>query len=142
MELSSEVYLALNAALIAIIGAVSAFVIAFLRKKSEELQQKTVNKTIDKYIGIAEDIITTAVVAVNQTFVDELKRGGAFTPERQEEAFTRCKDIVLKLILEESKGAVECLYGDFNKWLTSKIEYYVGVSKSGIPVATVIGGAE
>jgi len=130
MELSPEVYLALNAALVAIIGAVSVFVVDFLRKKSEELKQKTTNKAINKYIDIAEDIVVTAVITVNQTFVDELKKGGAFTKDRQEEAFIKCKDIILKMLTDSSKIAVESLYGDFNKWLTAKIEYNVSSTKN------------
>lgn len=44
-------------------------------------------------INLAEQTCINCVLAVDQTFVDELKKNGQFTPEKQKEAFELCNHI-------------------------------------------------
>jgi len=117
--------------IVPILGAVATFVVTYLKAKSELVRDKINNETIDKYILMAEDIISTAVLHVNQVFVDELKKGGKFDKERQQEAFNRCKEIVIGLLNDNSKTIIEAVYGDINNWIDMQIEATVNRTKSG-----------
>lgn len=122
--------------IVPILGAVATFVVTYLKAKSELVRDKINNETIDKYILMAEDIISTAVLHVNQVFVDELKKGGKFDKERQQEAFNRCKEIVIGLLNDNSKTIIEYIFGDLNQWLDIHIEAAVNRQKSPYAIGT------
>ncbi len=104
--------------------------VSFLRVKSDELKAKINNNVIAKYTTLGEQIIETAVVAVNQTFVEELKKNEKFTKEKQKEAFEKCKSIVLSLLTDHVRTMLEYIYGDLDSWLETKIELYVNNQKN------------
>lgn len=108
--------------LIAILPILSAFIIRLLNLKSNEIKQLTKNSKLDKYIDYAADIIKKSVIAVNQTFVEKLKEQGAFTPEKQKEAFELAKKKILSMLNEDSKKVLKSIYGDLNTFLDSQIE--------------------
>jgi hypothetical protein len=108
--------------LIAILPILSAFIIRLLNLKSNEIKQLTKNSKLDKYIDYAADIIKKSVIAVNQTFVEKLKEQGAFTQEKQKEAFELAKKKILSMLNEDSKKVLASIYGDLNTFLDSQIE--------------------
>ena len=108
--------------LIAILPILSAFIIRLLNLKSNEIKQLTKNSKLDKYIDYAADIIKKSVIAVNQTFVEKLKEQGAFTKEKQKEAFELAKKKILSMLNEDSKKVLASIYGDLNTFLDSQIE--------------------
>src|SRR5690606_2468858 len=116
------VQMAVQILLVPIMGAVATFVVTYLKAKSEQIRRKIDDDTINKYIYLAEDIIATAVLQVNQVFVEELKRDGKFDKERQQEAFNKCKEIVLTLLNDNAKTVIEFIFGDLNRWIDSQIE--------------------
>ena len=105
-----------------LITAGGAYLIAFLRKKTAQLQQEVDNKTANKYIGMASDAVSQAVAFVAQTYVDALKADDAFTKPRQLEAFTMAKDKALQILGDTAIDALNEIYGDLDLWLTTKIE--------------------
>jgi hypothetical protein len=117
---------------IPLLGALTTFLINYLRVKSDELKCKISNINQQKYVQLAEDVITTAVTTIQQTFVDELKKGGGFTKERQAEAFEKCKTLVLDLLSENTIILLGYLYGDVTDWIEAKIEANVKYLKTGI----------
>ena len=126
--------------IVPILGAVATFVVAYLRAKAELVKDTINNEIVDKYIYMAESIVTTAVLQVNQVFVDELKKRGKFDKERQQEAFEKCKSIVIGLLNDNAKTVLEYVYGDLNDWVDSYIEAEVNRQKSpyttGTPLKT------
>lgn len=129
MNTQELVQMAVQILLVPIMGAVATFVVTYLRAKSEQIRRKIDDDTINKYIYLAEDIIATAVLQVNQVFVEELKKDGKFDKERQQEAFNKCKEIVLTLLNDNAKTVIEFIFGDLNQWIDSQIEAAVHRSK-------------
>lgn len=94
------------------------------------LNTKIHNETIEKYITFAGDVVTQAVKETMQTYVDSLKKNGAFDEIAQQEAFRRAKETALKMLTKDAIKAIEMVYGDINTWLHSKIESAVNDNKA------------
>ena len=78
----------------------------------------------------ATDVVTNAVRAVFQTYVDSLKKSGNFGVEAQFEALNRAKDIALSQLSDEVKNYITTNYGDINNWLTTQIEATINLIKN------------
>ena len=78
----------------------------------------------------ATDVVTNAVRAVFQTYVDSLKKSGNFGAEAQIEALNRAKDIALSQLSDEVKNYITTNYGDINNWLTTQIEATINLIKN------------
>lgn len=105
-----------------LITAGGAYLVALLRKKTAQLQKELDNHTADKYMEMACDAVAQAVTYTAQTFVDNLKDGGAFTKEKQLEAFEKAKGKTLEILGDTVVEALGEIYGDFDVWLETKIE--------------------
>lgn len=105
-----------------LITAGGAYLVALLRKKTDQLQQELNNSTADKYMDMACDAVAQAVTYTAQTFVDTLKAEGAFTKEKQLEAFKKAKSKTKEILGNTVVAALGEIYGDFDVWLDTKIE--------------------
>lgn len=105
-----------------LITAGGAYLVALLRKKTAQVQQELDSDTATKYMNMACDAVAQAVTYTAQTFVDALKSEGAFTKERQEEAFEKAKSKALKILGDTVVAALNEIYGDFDLWLDTRIE--------------------
>lgn len=105
-----------------LITAGGAYLVALLRKKTAQVQQELDSDTAAKYMDMACDAVAQAVTHTAQTFVDALKSDGAFTKEKQEEAFEKAKSKALKILGDTVVAALDEIYGDFDLWLDTKIE--------------------
>lgn len=114
---------------IPILGILVAFFVNWLKKKANELKIKTDNEILNKYIDMLTDTITSCVIATNQTYVDSLKKQGAFDAEAQKQAFTMTYKAVLDILTEEAKEYLTQAIGDFDIFLTQKIEAEVKLEK-------------
>lgn len=106
--------------------------IAFINKKIDEVQISTEIKKhnkLNEYIDDAQKVIGDVVLTVSQTYVDSLKKAGEFNKEAQEEAKNKAIAIATELISEESKNAINSLYGDFKSYLDVAIESIVNQNK-------------
>lgn len=114
---------------IPILGILVAFFVNWLKKKANELKIKTDNEILNKYIDMLTDTITSCVIATNQTYVDSLKKQGAFDAEAQKQAFAMTYKAVLDILTEEAKEYLTQAIGDFDIFLTQKIEAEVKLEK-------------
>uniref|UniRef100_UPI003FED8878 hypothetical protein n=1 Tax=Candidatus Fimenecus sp. TaxID=3022888 RepID=UPI003FED8878 len=105
-----------------LITAGGAYLVALLRRETRQIQQELDNEVASKYMDMAVDAVTQAVTYTAQTFVDTLKAEGAFTKEKQIEAFTKAKDKTLEILGNTAIAALGEIYGDFDAWLSTKIE--------------------
>lgn len=103
--------------------------ILFLKVKIKEQEKKLENDQLVKYIDAATDAIGKAVLTVNQTYVDSLKKQGKFDAEAAQKAKQMAIDKAKALITEESKTAIETLYSDFESYLNDAIEEIVRENK-------------
>ena len=78
-----------------------------------------------KMAKISTDITTitmNAVQSVFQSFVDVLKKQGAFTKEKQEEAKERALAIINSQLTTELVDYIKANFGDVQEYLKNKIE--------------------
>lgn len=119
----------LDVCIIPLLGVLTAFIIAFIRKKTAQLQEKSHNDTIDKYLGMLELTIVNCVLATKQTYVDALKGQNAFTAEAQKEAFNKTYEAVMASLTEEAKKYLSEITNDLNAYITEQIEATVAKTK-------------
>ena len=105
-----------------LITAGGAYLLALLRKRLNLVQEQMNNDLAGKYIDMAYDAVDQAVTFVAQTFVDALKSEGAFTKERQLEAFSMARNKVIEILGGTTVRYLNELYGDFETWLETRIE--------------------
>ena len=79
------------------------------------------------------DTITNCVIAVNQTYVDSLKKKGEFTVEAQKEAFQMVYKQVLANLTEEAREYLGEMYEDLDEFIKVLIEAKVRENKIEIP---------
>lgn len=101
----------------------------FLKVKIKEYEEQLNNDQLNKYIDAATDAISKAVISVNQTYVDTLKKQGKFDAESQAKAKQMAIDKAKELITEDSKEAINTLYNDFEAYLNDAIEALVRENK-------------
>ena len=115
--------------IIPILGILTAFIVKFLKTKSEEILGKVDNDTAKKYIYLITDTITNCVIATNQTYVDSLKKEGKFDEEAQKIAFEKTLNAVLAILSEDAKIYIKETTGDLNTYLSQMIEAEVSKNK-------------
>ena len=123
----------LKAVLIPVIPVITLYVSLLVKRKADLITaelEKSDKEYLHKYVDLAEDAILKGIVAVNQTYVELLKNGGAFTKENQVEAFSRAKDMVNNILTEDVKLALDLLYGDYNTYINITIEEMVNYAKN------------
>lgn len=119
----------LEVCIIPLLGVLTAYLVTYIKAKSNDLVNKTDNELIDKYIEMLSNTITDCVIATNQTYVEALKKDNAFTKEAQEEAFKKTYDAVMNVLTEDAKDYLSEAYGDLTAYITMKIEAEVNISK-------------
>lgn len=112
-----------------LLGVLTTFIIVFIRKKVSELQEKSHNDTVDKYLGMLEVTIVNCVLATKQTYVDALKGQNAFTAEAQKAAFDKTYQAVMASLTEEAKKYLSEVTNDLNAFVTEQIEATVARTK-------------
>lgn len=122
--------------IIPLLGVLTAFVVAFLKAKKEEILAKiATSKTQEeqelasKYLNMVEQTVTNCVIATNQTYVDSLKSEGKFDAEAQKIAFDKTMDAVLAILTDDAKVYLTQIFGDLNVFLSNLIESQVNINK-------------
>ena len=115
--------------LVPLLAALTGVAVKWINSKANEIKAKTDNAYLQKYIGMLNETITSAVVAVNQTYVDALKDQDIFTPEAQKEAFNRVYETVKNSLTEEAYIYLNEAIGDVDEYIINKIEQSVNVNK-------------
>ena len=112
-----------------LLPVVVKYLAAYINQKQKNLVSQIENEKTKPYIDSAITAITAAVVSVNQTYVDSLKKNGEFTPESQKEAYTIAKEKALAMISEDAKQAIATVYGDVDSFIDAFIESKVKENK-------------
>lgn len=111
--------------IIPILGVATTFLIAFLRKKTAEIQGNIDNELYAKYLGLLVETAIICVQTTTQTYVYELKQQGAFDKEAQKIAFQMSFNAVIAALTDEAKMYLNEMVGDFELYLTNLIESLV-----------------
>jgi hypothetical protein len=119
----------LEVCIIPLLGVLTAFLVKFIKAKSNEITTKVDNDIADKYIAMLADTISACVVATNQTYVEALKKDNIFTKEAQEEAFKMTYEAIMLILTEDAVAYLTNIYGDLSAYITAQIEAEVNKSK-------------
>ena len=126
LELLNEIF---DVCLIPLLGVLTTYLVKWLKAKSLELQVKSDNDLLDKYIAMLDETITNCVIATNQTYVNSLKESKKFDAEAQKVAFQRTYESVLAILTADAKEYLSSAVGDLNTYITEKIEASVNVNR-------------
>lgn len=94
------------------------------------INSKIKNNEFAKLLTEATTIVTNAVRAVFQTYVESLKASGKFDAQSQSVALTKAKQIALSQMSEEVRNYIIKHYGDLNAWLNNQIEATINLLKN------------
>lgn len=130
MEMLAQIF---EVCIIPLLGVLTAYFIKFVNAKSAEIGTKVNNETQKKYLEMLNNTITDCVIATTQTYVDSLKKQGAFDAEAQKVAFTMTYESVVKLLTDEAAEYLNEAVGDLQLYITQKIEAEVNLNKTIIP---------
>lgn len=86
------------------------------------IKTKISNEKAVKWLADITEIVMNAVKTIMQTYVDGLKKEGAFTKEAQEEALRRCLSIVMSQLTPELTEYIQTNFGDITEYLKTLIE--------------------
>lgn len=106
----------------AAVPVLTAYVCKFLYTKWTEGKEKIANDKVANTLDSVINMVLDVVEATNQTFVDELKKKGAFTEETALEAFNISKQKALDMLSEDAASVISTVYGDVDVYLDTLIE--------------------
>lgn len=113
-----------------LITAICGYFVTYISKKKQALQQEMDNELVAKYSDMIEKTIIDCVAATNQTFVEALKKQGAFTEEAQMEAFAKTYNNVMEILSEDCYEYLTTITSDVENYITNKIEAEVNFAKA------------
>lgn len=119
----------LGTALGSILSALLAYVVIYINKKKKELINGAQSELEVKYLDMICETILDCVIATNQTYVESLKKEGAFTKESQEIAFNRTVNAVMDILSDDCVEYLKNITTDVDEWLKIKIEAMVNQCK-------------
>ena len=105
MDWQSLLLSLLSVVLTALVGWLSERLISLINAKIS-------NTKYAQYLKDTLDIVTRAVKATYQTYVEALKNQNMFTEEAQKEALTRAKNMVLTQLSKDSQSFIESNFGN------------------------------
>lgn len=123
----------LTAVLVAVLPILAGFLCDMIHKAAVKFQQSAEDARIKVLIGEIDEAVRDAVIYVNQTFVDELKRAQVFGEDEEypKQAFEEAYSTALKTISDSALEYIEKTFGDLREYLTVKIEKAVSEQKYG-----------
>ena len=127
MELVAQIF---EVCIIPLLGVLTAFFVKWVNAKTAEIATNSKNETEKKYINMLNKTISDCVIATTQTYVDSLKKQGAFNAEAQKIAFTMTYESVIKLLTDEATAYLNEAVGDLHLYITQKIEAEVNLNKT------------
>ena len=104
-------------------GAANAF--------GNSLAEKAKNQTIERVIREITEAVADAVAAMNQSYVDDLKKAGTFDEDKQAEALSRAISAALKSMSQDAIEYIkEISGGDTVGYLTNRIQAQIAQNKA------------
>lgn len=89
------------------------------------LNSKIKDKKMAQNLSTITTIIGNAVESVMQTFVSTMKKAGTWNEEAAKDALAKAKEIVKDETAPELFKFIEDNYGDFEDYITNRIEAYL-----------------
>ena len=106
----------------AAVPVITAHAVGYIKKAKEKAVASTDNTKVQGYIAEISEAVANAVAATSQTYVDTLKKAGAFSKEAQEEAAEKALSACLTSISPAAINYIKGAYNDLKTYLSTKIE--------------------
>lgn len=119
----------LELCIIPLLGALTTYIIVWIRGKANNIKAKTDNEFLQNSITILEQIVINAVASTNQTYVEQLKKENSFTLEAQREAFQKTYTTVMATLTEDTKKGLMLMTSDLTGYITDMIEAKINEQK-------------
>lgn len=116
--------------IIPLLAIITRSLVIYISTKKDELKSKTDNELAKKYLDLLNETIANCVIATNQTYVEALKKGNAFTADAQKAAFEKTYQAVIATLSEEAQKYLPEVVGDLQTYITQKIEASVNQNKA------------
>ena len=127
-ELLTQIF---EVCILPLLGILTTFFVKWVNARIGEISDSRKNETEKKYLDMLNNTISDCVIATTQTYVDALKKQGAFDAEAQKVAFNMTYEAVVKLLTNEAQIYLNEAVGDLNLYITQKIESEVNLNKMG-----------
>lgn len=104
------------------------FTTKYINNKVDQIQATTkLSKytQMNQYIDTVQSVIIMAVQSVSQTYVDSLKKNGQWNETTANIAKDKAITLAKSLITTDSENAIETIFGDFEKYIDTKVEEIV-----------------
>lgn len=125
MQIKELINTIINVMIIPILPVITAYIIAVIKKKTVELEDQVKNLKQNKYITAADNAAITAVMSVQQTYVDDTRKTKGFlTPQDISTALKMAKEKASSLLGNEVMEVLNDIYGSADTWLENKILAY------------------
>jgi len=95
---------------------------AYLKKWIDKVTEQQDIQKLNEYIWLIEEMISDAVITVEKTFVEKLRKEGKWTADTAAEAFHLVKMRVIEQITDDAKMVLAKAVNDYEEWITDKIE--------------------
>lgn len=115
--------------IIPLLAILTTFLVKLINAKMDQISANRESALEKKYLNMLNETISDCVIATTQTYVDALKKQGAFDGEAQKAAFSITFEAVTNLLTEEAKEYLSVAVGDLNLYITQKIEAEVSLNK-------------
>ena len=84
---------------------------------------------IQRLLREVGNAVADAVAAMNQKYVDDLKKNGEFKEEQQKEILQRAISAALKSLSDDAQEYLKATYGDTTAYLETRIEAQINENK-------------
>ena len=115
--------------IVPLLGILTAYIVSYIRAKTNELTEISQNDTLDKYLNMLGETVSKCVIATNQTYVETLKKQGKFDAEAQKTAFTMTLSAVMNIMGEEAIHYLNEACGDLSLYISNLLEAEVKSQK-------------
>lgn len=119
--------------IIPILPAVSTFIIAWFKAKTDEIRNRIQNDTIAQYIDILDFTVESVVMALNQTTVEGMKNASKDGKLTKEEAILikqQAMNEVYKVLGSTGKATLSQVFENLDALISNKIEALISSTKT------------
>lgn len=118
--------------LIICIPYMAALVKKLIGEATDAIAARVKNEKAEKCLREIGDAVADAVDAMNQRYVNDLKKEGKFDKDKQAEILQRAVSAALKSLSSDAQEYLKKTYGDTTEYLENRIEAQIGKNKNKI----------
>lgn len=115
--------------LILFVPYLAALIKRFIGAAVDALAAHVKNEKAEKCLREVGDAVADAVDAMNQKYVNDLKKDGKFNEDKQKEILQRAVSAALKSLSSDAQEYLKNTYGDTTAYLENRIEAQIGKNK-------------